>query len=98
MPILLYVVFTLKEESREEALAAMRTVREATLQEKGCLVYRFATSFESPNVIDLFEEWESQEALDAHKVSQHLADFGTVVERVGGLVLRKFVSTEVWGN
>ena len=58
-----------------EASAAAVVMMEATLEEEGCHAYKFSADLEDDGVFQVFEHWESQEALDAHFKAPHMADF-----------------------
>ncbi len=90
--LILSVVFTLKPDCRENGITAMKTVAEATKKENGCIVYDFAVDFYDDNVIRLYEEWESVEALEAHNQSTHLAEFRTAITEcsASSIVLKKY--------
>ena len=60
---------------REAAVAAARAVTEATRREAGCISYGFSADLSDPGLFYVFEEWESQAALDAHFKTPHMADF-----------------------
>lgn len=94
--IVLDVKFHLKDGCRDEAIAAMKTVAAATLQENGCAEYRFALPLNDNDPIVLFEEWESQDALNAHFETEHLASFRAKMEQVlqQPPVIRRYVVTE----
>lgn len=70
---------------REEAIAAAREMMEATRREAGCVAYAFSADLADPGRFRIFEEWESQTALDAHFATPHMAAFQA---RVGGLGVR----------
>ena len=94
--IVLDVKFNLKEGCFDEAVAAMKEVAAETLKEDGCVEYRFALPFSEGLPIVLFEEWESQEALEAHFETTHLAAFREKMEKVltGPAVIRRYVVSE----
>ena len=60
---------------RERAEKAALEVMEATRKEAGCLEYNFSADLQEPGRFWLFEQWESQEALEAHFATPHLARF-----------------------
>jgi quinol monooxygenase YgiN len=62
-------------EKRESAIAAAIEMMEETLKEKGCISYTFSADLSEPGDFRIFEEWESQEALDAHFKAPHMARF-----------------------
>ena len=69
--------------NREAAVAAAREMAEATRREAGCVAYVFSADLDDPGVFRLFEEWESQAALDAHFESPHMAAFRGKVAGLG---------------
>jgi len=60
---------------REVATAAALEVMAATHQESGCISYTFSADLADEGLFRVFEEWESQEALDAHFKTPHMASF-----------------------
>jgi quinol monooxygenase YgiN len=50
--------------------------------EPGCVGYRFGVDIEDAQQIHLFEEWESQEALNTHFTTPHFAAFAAIVADV----------------
>jgi quinol monooxygenase YgiN len=68
---------------REAATAAAVDVMEATRREKGCLAYTFSADLHDEGLIHIFEEWESQDALDAHFKSPHMANFQKAIPNLG---------------
>ena len=79
--IVLAVRFQVKPEHHKETIEAMKVVRAATIQEKGCVEYSFYSDFDDTNKVFLFEEWESQASLEAHFETSHLAEFRAQMER-----------------
>ena len=77
---------------RDELSAAGREMVAETRKEPGCLAYAFSWDFDDPNVIHIYERWESQEALDAHFASPHMAKFQVALGKLGpsGLEIRKY--------
>jgi quinol monooxygenase YgiN len=70
----------------EAASAAAVEMMRETRKEPGCISYAFTTDLEEPGTFRIFEEWVSQEALDAHFATPHMAAFQG---RVGGLGVRE---------
>jgi len=68
---------------RDEAAAAARTVGAATKAEAGCEAYEFSFDIDDPATIHIFERWASQEALDQHFQTPHLAAFGQALGSLG---------------
>lgn len=68
---------------RDEAIAAAVAMMRETRKEEGCRSYVFSADLEDVGCFHLFEEWESQEALDAHFASPHMAAFQGTVAKLG---------------
>lgn len=60
---------------REEGKVILKTMMDATMQEDGCITYQFLFNPWNDAEVHIFEEWESQDALDAHFQSAHMAEF-----------------------
>ena len=58
---------------RDEAIAAVTACMEATRAEDGCEHYAFSGDFTDPGRMYVSEQWASQEAMDAHMGTPHLA-------------------------
>ncbi len=69
--------------NREAAIAAAREMAEATRREAGCVAYVFSADLDDPGVFRLFEEWESQAALDEHFKTAHMAEFQKQIGSLG---------------
>lgn len=94
--IVLDVKFVVKEGCFDQTVAAMNQVAAETLKEAGCAEYRFALPFRPGEPIVLFEEWESQEALNAHFETSHLAAFREEMEELlsESPTIRRYVVSE----
>ena len=66
----------------EEVRDALRTMETETRKEAGCLAYAFSRDISDPNVVRIFERWESTEALAAHFQSPHMATFNQVLGKL----------------
>lgn len=90
--------FEIKPEKMNEAIAAAVEMQTETMKEAGCVVYRFYTDPENPNMIHLFEEWESEAHLAAHFQTPHMATFQKIFPdvRVSGEKdwIKKYVVSE----
>jgi quinol monooxygenase YgiN len=82
-----------QEVATPAALEAMR----ATRDEKGCLSYTFSADLVEPGLIHVFEEWESQEALDAHFETPHMATFQQAMAGFGvqGMKIQRYEVSSV---
>ena len=68
---------------RDVAIAAMRELMAETRKEKGCVAYAMSGDFDDAGTIRLFEEWESQDALNAHMKAPHMAKFQSQIPNLG---------------
>lgn len=59
----------------DQATPAATEMMQETHKEAGCNQYVFSASLDEPGTFHIFEEWESQEALDAHFKAPHMAKF-----------------------
>jgi quinol monooxygenase YgiN len=76
---------TINPDLRAEVDAAIATLVPLTLAEDGCVQYRYANDILDPNQINIWEQWESEDAMNAHMGSTHLADFmGVMGTCIGG--------------
>ncbi|HYI62734.1 MAG TPA: putative quinol monooxygenase [Acidimicrobiales bacterium] len=69
----------LNPEKVDRALELTRALVAETRAEPGNLAYGYYADLDEPGRYHLYEEWESEEALDAHSASAHLAEFFTAV-------------------
>ena len=65
----------IKPNKVEQAIEAAKVMMEKTAEEQGCISYRFFADIEAPDVFRVFEEWESDEDLQAHFKAAHMANF-----------------------
>jgi quinol monooxygenase YgiN len=59
----------------DAAVALMGPLVEATLSEDGCNTYGFWASTTEAGVFRAYEEWENEDALNAHMGAAHMAEF-----------------------
>jgi quinol monooxygenase YgiN len=70
---------------RDTAISAAREMRHHTIDEPGCIDYRFWSATDDPNAIRLFEQWENRSALETHLASPHTTAFlGAIAPAVDG--------------
>lgn len=67
------IVINPEREARARELIAVLVA--ATRAEPGNVSYEYFLALDDPGRFHFFEEWETQEAIDAHNASTHLADF-----------------------
>lgn len=66
---------TVDPAERERLLDAVTPMVVASRAEDGCHEYVFTPDPHDPTLVRLFELWESQDALDAHFASTHMAEW-----------------------
>jgi quinol monooxygenase YgiN len=57
---------------RDDALELIETMIEATRAEPGCLDYRFSFDVSDDHLVHIFELFEDEAALAAHRASPHM--------------------------
>ncbi|MEO6886250.1 MAG: putative quinol monooxygenase [Jatrophihabitantaceae bacterium] len=78
-------IITAKPGSAEQVEQALQTLAEGTHAEEGCLHYSLHRGLQDPNVFVTIEKWRSQEDLDTHAKSAHIAAaFATMGEHLAG--------------
>ena len=84
-------------EGRDEFLEAVRFMVEATLEEPGCVRYAFTPDPIDDGLVRLYELWESQEALEGHFASAHMAEWQEVQPtlRATGSDIKKYLISAV---
>jgi quinol monooxygenase YgiN len=75
----------LDPEKREAAISAAKEIMTETQKETGCISYTFSADLADPGRFLIFEQWQDQEALDAHFATPHMAAFQKVM---GGFGIR----------
>ena len=80
----------------ETAMALGATMAEASLAEEGCRAYGFWQDPADPSRARVFEEWASQEALDLHFATPHMAEFMTGIGqlKISDMDLSKYAVSE----
>lgn len=75
--------FEIDPGHRAQAIAAATRMMVETRREPGCRTYVFTADLVDPACFRVFEEWESQAALDAHFASHHMAVFQQAMAGLG---------------
>ena len=71
------------EGAFERVVPHMEPVLRETRREPGCRTYTFARDVLEPDVIRVFEIWESREALEAHGASAHVRARRAALQDIG---------------
>ncbi|HBC32268.1 MAG TPA: antibiotic biosynthesis monooxygenase [Clostridiales bacterium] len=59
------------EGKAEEAIKLYEELVEKTRKEDGCISYSLFRDIEDDSILTMIEEWESKDALDKHKKTEH---------------------------
>ena len=70
------------EGKAEEAIKLYEELVEKTRKEDGCISYSLFRDIEDDSILTMIEEWESKDALDKHKKTEH---FTRLVPIIGEL-------------
>ena len=70
----------IKDGSKEALTAILEELVQKTRLENGNISYSLYEALNDPNVVTMLEEWESQEALDAHMKTEH---FTRIIPQTG---------------
>ena len=90
--IIVHGTFPVKAELRKDALELMRQMAVASRAEDGCISYEFYVGLTDPNMLLLFQEWESVDALQGHFETEHMEEFLKVLPDVlnGEVATRRY--------
>jgi len=75
--IVLIVHMTLKPGTADECIRLMHAQAEASLKEPGCLQFLVHQSIENPLHFALYEAYQDEAALAAHRATPHFARYIT---------------------
>ncbi|PKM22424.1 MAG: antibiotic biosynthesis monooxygenase [Gammaproteobacteria bacterium HGW-Gammaproteobacteria-14] len=64
-----------KADRREEAVALVQLLAETSRRESGCLSYEVYIQADAPEVIVIWQQWDSVDALEDHFASDHVDHF-----------------------
>ena len=73
--IVMHATMPIDPDSREAALELVRDLAETSREEDGVIDYRVATDAEDPNTVRVFEQYEDDDAVEAHMGSDHFRSF-----------------------
>ena len=69
------VTYVIKAGHEEEAVGLFRKLTEATRAEPGCRMYLAHRSTSDPRRFFLYEQYDDQAALDAHRAAPHFEEY-----------------------
>ena len=81
-------VFELDPQHVARLKEAAGIMAQATRQEDGCQAYAFWQDIEKPTRFRVYEEWDSQDALDAHFETEHMQVWRAALGQ-GGILSRE---------
>jgi quinol monooxygenase YgiN len=81
--IILGGTIRIAEGSRDEAFAPIIDMVNATRAEPGCIQYAFAVDVLDDHLIRIFEVFQDEEALTAHRASAHMATWRGKMAELG---------------
>lgn len=64
-----------REDCREDAVALVQALAEASRTEDGCVAYEVYLKADQPEVIVIWQQWRSLDALEIHFASAHVDAF-----------------------
>jgi len=73
--ICLAVTFVIKPGGEDRAADCFRKLTEMTLTEPGCRLYQFHRSTSDPRKFFVYEQYDDEEALEAHSASAYFAHY-----------------------
>lgn len=71
------VTYLMKPGHEDEAVALFGQLTPPTRREPGCRMYLVHRSTTDPRKFFLYEQYDDQAALDAHRASEHFARYAT---------------------
>ena len=75
--------FTFDADKTEAVREAATKVMLATREEEGCDEYTFSIDLSDPASLCVFEVWESEDHLQAHFKTPHVAEFSAAMKDFG---------------
>ena len=75
--------FRFNMDKMDVARPAVAAVIAGSRAEEGCITYAFAQDVSDPGLVRVFEVYKNQAALDAHRASDHFAEWRGVREAIG---------------
>lgn len=69
--LIISIVFTFAAQDADKAEAILRELRDASVKEPGVVRFEVGRSQEKPNVFALWEVYRNQDAVDAHRSTEH---------------------------
>ena len=85
MTVVMHAELPIDPDSRDEALELVEELADASRTEEGVVDYRGTTDVEDSTTIRIFEQYEDDDAVDAHMSSDHFRSFqGAIGDHLDG--------------
>ena len=81
MTIVQYAIIPIDPDEHDAAIEALTELGEASREEDGVVDYRVTTDVDDENTVRIIEEYEDEDAVNAHMTSEHFEAFQA---KVGG--------------
>jgi quinol monooxygenase YgiN len=91
--IIASIVFAFAPQDADEAEAMLRELRDASLKEPGIIRFEVGRSHEKPHVFALWEVYRDQDAVNAHRSTEHFQRL--VVDGIRPLAQQRNVETVI---
>ena len=85
MKIIIYAVINVEAEKREGLLNRLQSYLPAVHAQEGCIRYDWAADSATTTQVNVYEEWESEAALEAHFAGKNFAAIGKALGEIGTL-------------
>jgi quinol monooxygenase YgiN len=80
MTIVQYATIPIKPDEQKAAIEALSALGEASREEEGVVEYRVTTDVDDESTVRIIEEYENEDAVNAHSQSEH---YGVFRKKVG---------------
>lgn len=81
-----WIEFKVAENDAAVMAEELQKMEIASVAEDGCALYRAFASSDDPCVLTVIEAWETEEAFEAHRASDHMGAFKA---KCGSMILDK---------
>ena len=93
MKIIICAIISVEAKQRENLLSLLQSRLPAVQQQMGCIRYDWAADSAIDTQVNVYEEWESEAALEAHFAGDNFASIGKAMREFGilGASANKFL-------
>ncbi len=79
-----------KDGKTNDFMALAKSMVTETQKENGCIFYNIFKNNETDNEFAFIEQWESEESLEAHKVSRHFKNLVPEIAKIADFELNSY--------